>query len=111
MDVGFPHAAGFDLVSVGDGVAEADEGGAVEAAVALFVDLGAAVGVRGGFGDGCWISGGFGERVGGGCEGAGEGEEVGWGGGLSWEERGSGHGGGGDGGGGGEIERESLGGS
>lgn len=49
MDVRLPGAPVLDLVLFGDGVAEADHGGAVEAVVALFVDLGCAVGVWGWF--------------------------------------------------------------
>lgn len=47
MDVGAPEAAGLVVVLGGDGVAEADAGGAVEAGVGLLVDEALAVGVGG----------------------------------------------------------------
>lgn len=45
MDVGAPEAAGLVVVLLGDVVAEADAGAAVEAVVGLLVDAALAVGV------------------------------------------------------------------
>lgn len=88
MDVGPPRPPVLDLVLVRHGVAEADQGGAVQALVALFVDLRCAVGVRGWFWGvlGVDAPGFLGDvfcaKARGRCEGAGEGEEEGDGGGF-----------------------------